>query len=280
MSATESEPAAVPPKRRWYQFSLRTLLLLPVLLALVLSAVYSWPIVHRRYVLWRLQDYADKDLTKLPNEQRERVNGWLRFLLAESPVEFNGTSIYPRDNRLLHISDSAEIGRRIFVIETEMDNLPDLFGEFCVLHTLDSSGRLLRSRRLIAFAAFQSATIGLSQRGYESLTIVGTDIRQIYRLTDDSVESLRSEDRNGKSVLGLRSTFEETETPPDWSDWPWLLDSPEELQQLRGLAAFFSVRDKTKPIDDRVRQRLKELTNSPDPWISEEAKLALEEAKK
>lgn len=73
--------------------------------------------------------------------------------------------------------------------------------------------------------------------------------------------------------------------PPDWSDWQGLLASPERIQQLRGLAAFFSIRDQANPIDDgknplgeKVRLRLAELAKSPDPWISEEAKLAPGEA--
>ncbi len=61
MSTTDSPPAAPKPSRRRYQYSLRTLLLLPTVLALVLSAIYSWPYAERRYILWRLQDYLDME---------------------------------------------------------------------------------------------------------------------------------------------------------------------------------------------------------------------------
>ncbi len=77
---TESQPAATKPKRRWYQYSLRTLLLLPLMLALALSVAYSWPIVQRRYILWRLQEYAGKDLRTLPDEDKQRVSGWIAEL--------------------------------------------------------------------------------------------------------------------------------------------------------------------------------------------------------
>ena len=55
MIAASSPQATSKPTRRWYQFSLRTLLLLPTVLALVLSGVYSWPHVHRRYIVWKLE---------------------------------------------------------------------------------------------------------------------------------------------------------------------------------------------------------------------------------
>ncbi len=80
MSVAEPQPAAVPPKRRWHQYSLRTLLLLPVLLALVLSAVYSWPLAKRRYFLWRLSDYLDQDLRKLHVKEMSFIDEWVANL--------------------------------------------------------------------------------------------------------------------------------------------------------------------------------------------------------
>jgi hypothetical protein len=78
--------------------------------------------------------------------------------------------------------------------------------------------------------------------------------------------------------------------PPDWADWAGLLESPQPLQQLRGLAALWYDRDNSAMIahfkDDRarylridakVRRRLKELAKSSDPWISEEAQMMLAE---
>jgi len=76
-------------------------------------------------------------------------------------------------------------------------------------------------------------------------------------------------------------SFETDDKPADWSDWQRLLESADRLQQLRGLAAFWTL---TKPqrrqsMDDKVRLRLKQLATSPDPWISEEANQALAEVK-
>ena len=69
---------------------------------------------------------------------------------------------------------------------------------------------------------------------------------------------------------------------PDWVDWKQLLESSERIQQLRGLAAFLAIHDwvpgngdRAGLLDDSVRNRLSELANSPDKWVSEEAKLEL-----
>jgi hypothetical protein len=116
----------------------------------------------------------------------------------------------------------------------------------------------------------------------------GAKIRDYYRISDKYVELLRRENLGGKCIMGCPDDFVSSQTkPPDWSEWQQLLESPNRLQQLRGLAAFVGTREWyspigawTKPLDEKARRRLSELANSPDPWISEEAKLALNEAKK
>ena len=69
--------------------------MLPLVLVLLLSAVYSWPYVQRRYILWRLQDYVDKDLRRLPTAEKERVDRWLAKLLNQEPWEDHGIIIDP-----------------------------------------------------------------------------------------------------------------------------------------------------------------------------------------
>jgi hypothetical protein len=86
MSAASSPQATPKPTHRWYQYSVRTLLL-PVVLALVLSSVYSWPYVQRRYVLWRLHDYLDMDLEALPLEEQARVDQWIDQLVGEKEID-------------------------------------------------------------------------------------------------------------------------------------------------------------------------------------------------
>ncbi len=290
MNETQSQPAAEKPVRRWYQYSLRTLLLLPLLLALVLSAIYSWPYVHRRYILWRLQDYVDKDLRKVKGEERQRVARWIAKLLGQEPVEAQGIVVdlgWLYENWLLHSANTPGDGRQTYVIQTE----PAVRGPaYCTLHKLDSSGRLVHSTRfnLGLFASPLSGTFSESRYGFPCL-VMETDFftdagrpksRQFYAITDEYVEIVRAEDIDGRFAKANLKWAEIHVKPPDWSDWQRLLESPDRLQQLRGLAAYWTLSESQRhqSTDDKVRRRLEQLARSPDPWISEEANQALAEA--
>ena len=111
--------------------------------------------------------------------------------------------------------------------------------------------------------------------------------------SDKYVELLRSEELGGKCKMDFRAGLAiEEKPPPDWADWAELLESPQPLQQLRGLAAFrydrdnrafladFIDRARYLRIDAKVRCRLEQLAISSDPWISEEAQMMLAEAKR
>jgi hypothetical protein len=172
----------------------------------------------------------------------------------------------------------------------------------CELLVFDFWGRMVCSTRFIAsqpirvmdasktgYAIEETIHVGnvrFSERayGFRCLTIEADDIwvgptRQFYYIGEEHVELLRREKANGTLTGTHWDAFASGETPADFANWEALLNSKECLQQLRGLAAFFSVRDKTMPVGDNVCQRLTELANSSDPWISEEAKVALEEGK-
>ncbi len=71
-----------PPRRRWFQFRLRALLCAPVIVAVV----FGWGPTYRQYVLWRLHGYSGKDLTKLPEEEQQRIERWVAHLIdSETP---------------------------------------------------------------------------------------------------------------------------------------------------------------------------------------------------
>lgn len=280
MSRTDSPRAAAPkPSRRWYQFSLRTLLALPLLLALVLSVVYSWPYVERRYILWRLQDYVDKDLQKLPDEERQQVDGWVRTLVGEERT-WGFDPFNPASNWRLHTVDIPRVGRQLYVVTMKMTELGYIF---CILHTLDSSGRLVRSTDFPVGYFMSPVSVACDEtHGFLCLTVEtenkANKMRQFYRIADEHIELLRSENGSGKCEMGWRSSFASPYNPVEQSNWQDRLDSFERLEQLRGLAAYFAHLHRTEPVDDNVRHRLSELANSPDPWISEEAKMAMAEA--
>jgi hypothetical protein len=71
--------------------------------------------------------------------------------------------------------------------------------------------------------------------------------------------------------------FDIEEKPSDWSQWETHLGSSNRLDQLRGLAAFWS-HDNLKSmgeLNENTTRRLEELANSEVPWLSEEATAAL-----
>jgi hypothetical protein len=271
------QPAA-PPKRRWHQYSLRTLLLLPLVLALVLSVIYSWPYVQRRYIVWQLQEYVDKDLRKLPKEEQSRVKDWLEKLIGKNDDQ----------PRLLHNVDYPGIGRKMLVVEAGERNV--LYGSGrlslawwpCSIEAVDSWGRATHIDTLRVGNSLYSASYVESLHGFACLMLqTDEDVdhyakRYYYRISDGTAEIMRIEKTDGTLCTGW--TFD---LPPESLSISSLLESPDRVQQLRGLAqCLFRSPFVLMQIDDKTRQRLAELTNSPDPWISEEAKMVLEVAKK
>ena len=100
MSEPEIQPAAPKPKLRWYQYSLRTLLLAPV----VLAVVFGWPHVHSGYIVWRLEKYNNVDLRNLGDEEKQQVNRWVASLLGDKlddRIVIGGS-----ENWLLHSTDA------------------------------------------------------------------------------------------------------------------------------------------------------------------------------
>ncbi len=287
MSAASSPQATPKPTRRWYQYSVRTLLLLPVVLALVLSGVYSWPHVHRRYIVWKLEKYDDDDLTKLPDEEQQRIGRWMGDLIGE-PYEAcdkptktcpNGPPKY----WLLHASVTPRVGCRMHVVQLER-TIEFAGVPFCRIHILDYWGRVVGSIRFqIGGRRAQptSATLDESQYGFLCLKVKTDGLMgkscQFYYITDRYAELLRIERIEGKFGMGNGNQFDLRDKPPDWSDWKALVESPERLQQLRGLAALWSYDNlqHLTPVDGKTRLRLMQLSTSADPWVSEESRWAL-----
>jgi len=275
MSEAEPASAAVPFKRRWYQYSLRTLMLMPLVLALVLSAIYSWPYVHRRYVLWRLQDYVDRDLRGMPEEEKQRGDKWITTLIGAK------SDYCTPQTWLFHTAEIRDTAHRAYVVEIGSPMVG--YSHFCEIHNLDSWGRSIFSQWVIfpKMAFPKKVVCSELERGFECMTVVMDDGDcRYYHITDQYVEMLRAELANGKLAIEDMAQYSVHEKPVDWSDWQRLLESRERLQQLRGLAAYFADYYRAKRFDDTMRHRLSELAGSPDPWISEEAKLALKEAEK
>ena len=285
MTAADPQPVVAKRKRGWYQYSLGTLLCVSV----VLAVIFSWPCIHGRYIVWRLQEYDDGDLTKLPDEEQQRIGRWVAYLLGkpyESLDTPSKTSLNDvPENWLLHVSTASGLAQRMYVIQME-PTINYVGFSFCQIHTLDYWGRLVGSIRFkIGYRALlpNAPTLDESQHGFLCLTVnthhtphVG-ETRQLYYITDKYPELLRIERIDGRFAMGNGNLFDLQDKPPDWSDWKRLLESSDRLQQLRGLAAFWSYDNLQHlgPIEEKTRLRLEHLSKSSEPWISEESTWAL-----
>jgi hypothetical protein len=272
-----SKSAVLRPRARWRQYSLRTLLCAVVLLA-VLSC---WPYLDRCYVVSRLQEYYDTDIRDLPDAESRRIDRWVAKLCGQERTSLEDL-VGPK-TWLLHRSRAAGLERKTYVIQMEPTlSIPG--SSYCHFHVLDSWGYPIRSMMFnVGYRARPTlATCDESQHGFLCLT-VETDAmwwgktRQFYRITDEYAELLRSERLDGTFAMGNGNVFEIAEKPGDWSDWEQLIESPDCIQQLRGLAALWSSDNlsRSAQIQEKLWRRLEHLSVSRDPWISEESKAAL-----
>ena len=166
MSEPEIQPAAPKPKLRWYQYSLRTLLLAPV----VLAVVFGWPHVHRRDIVWRLEKYNNVDLRNLGDEEKQQVNRWVASLLGDKlddRIVIGGS-----ENWLLHSTDALGSGRRLLVIQME-PTLAIPGTSYCVIHFLNNWGRVIHTMNFsVGYRAWpDAATIDDLSHGFMCLTV-------------------------------------------------------------------------------------------------------------
>jgi len=252
------------------------LLCTPVVLAVVLA----WPRLYAHYIVWRLDRYDDTDLRKLPEDEKQRVDGWIAKVVGKPRT----TWMFVPENRLLHSSVTQARTWRLYVVQMEPAyDSPGL--SFCQIHTLDYWGQLKGSITFEIGKDNMPNTVAMDDvhNGFLCLTVetncsrAGETARQFYRITDGYVELLRRERIDGDFAMGRGSWFDVRKKPPDWSDWARLLESSDRIQQLRGLAAFWcgdNLQHVGRP-EEKTRLRLKELSKSTDPWISEESSCAL-----
>jgi hypothetical protein len=164
-----------------------------------------------------------------------------------------------------------------------MPSLLVIIEHHCHICAIDSWGRASYLATLNVGA--REPTVGFDDSQHDFLCLrleynsmyIPTDTgpREYYRIADGRGDLVRAERGDG--------TFCPTwllNSPPDRSEMQSLLESSDRVQQLCGLAAYFYGKlSSVKPINDTLRRRFTELAESPDPWISEEAKSALELAK-
>ena len=264
------------PKRRWLQFRLRTLLFVIAVTALFCG----WPHVHRQYAFWRLHGYLGVDLKKLSDAERQNVNGWIRAVVSSNADE---PFVEYRENWILYRSHKSQTAGRIYVLQMEPVTAVRVTS-YCRIDILDGWGHLVRTFNFtVGYLEWpENAVFDESRYGFLCLAVETSGKwsrkrRQFYRITDDHVELLRSERLDGSMDMGSGNHFEVAEKPSDWPDWERLIASDDIVDQLRGLAAFWSYENQQNmtPIDEATQRRLESLSKSNDPWVSEESAAAL-----
>ena len=107
-----TRPPTPKSRRRWLQFSLRTMLCLITGFALVLG----WPHVRRYYVCWRLQQHAGKYLRQLPDNERRRVDDWISVIVK--PKMHEPFARLTTENWLIHTAYEPQVGSRLYIVRT------------------------------------------------------------------------------------------------------------------------------------------------------------------
>ncbi len=255
----------------------------------LVAVICGWPHFRRYHAVWRLGDCVGVVLTQLPDDEQSQVADWIQTCVGSNGDDPSSDDF--QQNWLVHRSSVRGTEGRLYVLEMH-PTLSNPGSSYCRLHIVTHWGRLIRTIRFkVGYRAWpKTARFDESKRDLLCLVVETSgmwsgETRQFYRITDSDVELLRSEQLDGTMKMGNGNLFDIDNKPPDWTSWEELLVADREIDQLRGLAAFWSydiqqglgARDRKKrvPVDVKTRWRLDELSKSKDPWISEEATAAV-----
>lgn len=262
-------------KRRWYQFRLRTLLVLPLVLALC----FAWPYIHRCIQVRRLASYDSQDIRKLDEDERQRVESLVVDLIPDA-AEVWGDDPKGRTfifRRPWYVWRPATTGPYLIVfVGDPLITIPG--GSGAGIYLLDWQGRLVGKNEFgtgyridIVDASFDEQTFGFPCVTIATDPLWGDIRRQHYALIDGKVELLRLEDSDGKIIPIARAHRVGPETgTPTIDQWYDDLASSDRITVLRALATVPA--DAAKLTDmPKVKAKLSALAKSNDPWIREAA---------
>jgi hypothetical protein len=292
------------PKRRWLQFSVRGLLVLVAVIAVVLA----WPNLKRYWAITRLAEFENRDIRAMDEAEQAEVKSLIRELTHEEQSVwdldyYESRYVWRLPNRkpwlaifsAQSVTNASESGRVIFF---------DRLGNEIARRELPLESKLIW---------FETGAV--EEHGQEfpllafdtSRPLAGVDVRRrYYALEDCDLELVRMEDGQGlpvvchwrpegivkwvrsESTLPIGVAGPEIENAADRPDWrtvfveqrePTLAEWREELHTTdtkRILRAFlFAPRWKTveDPMDRPTRKRIDELAENENPWIAEAAQV-------
>lgn len=277
---------ALRPTRRSFQFTLRSVLCVIALTALICG----WPHFRRYHAIWQLRHYVGVDLRKLADDEMLEVVDWIKIIVGSHNDPPSSTLWMYQEYYLVHVSSTPDTNGRLYVVQM-LSTMSHPGWSACQLDVADPWGRWVRTIRFnVGTDAFpMSARFDESRYGTLMLVVETSneeailgESRQFYRVTDGLAEFLRSEQLDGTLPEWGCGVFEIEEKPHDWGSWKQLLAADQQIDQLRGLATFWSYdvqhrlwSGDIRSVDDKTRKRLEELSTSDDPWIREEAAAAV-----
>lgn len=283
--------SAIRPKRRWLQFSLRTLLFV----MLALSLVFAWPHLDRHYARWQLQAYVGKDLLDLVNLQgleREKFERCLHVLKGNrfeaEPWYYPQEGFHPNGwTRYYRLERTNLLGDQCRYLLVQVQNgcfYQDPRTTYGRIVLLDGQFQELNHNHFTIGYRDGTSRISFDEtRGFPCLEMQMEHYaesreshrcapsRRYYLLGPREVTLLRSETLEGKMLLpmGLRPAAPLGST----DELKQQLNSNQLTENLRAMSRLYEYYESPDLalLDPAIRERLMTLGRSPDPWTREAA---------
>ncbi len=264
-------------RRRWLQFSLRSLLLFMCVAAVVIA----WPQIHRRIQAHRLAEFAGKDLRTL-NEAEVNQSGELIAALIDEPQEPLGV---PFGLGSLYGFESWYVWRPVsldaYLILFQGRHLISIPGTSSArVFMLDPNGNVISRIEfttgyrtdLVAATFDENDPVFPYIKVETERSINGQDIRwQFYAITNRYLELVRLENKKGDVIpIATKHEVGPEVTPPTNDEWSHWLNSRDRHSLLKMLATL-PVNASIENFDPTVKTRLLELSTNRDKWVAEAA---------
>jgi hypothetical protein len=299
MNASGSQNVASKHKLRWYQFTVRTLLVLALLTALVAGWPEDW-----RLIQWhRFQAYVGKDLRKLDDAEQKRFRSILGSIIPETK-DWPGCAL-SEPWFVWRVTNEKGSERFILLRVTGLWEIPG--ASSASIFVLNSAGKVVNQCEFSTGWRIDVVDAELTDhQGIPCVkvstapAIIGADIAtQYYAMIDDTFALVRLEDSHGKPLVVNYHNPNHTvgAKPPQRTaqEWEAALRCNHPAEVLRTLIwlggdhsdppirnpgncwiekygdAALVYEARSRP---GVRQGLADLTRSPDPWIKAAAKNA------
>jgi len=273
------------PRRRWYQFRLRTLLGIVCLACLV----FAWPHIRRQYAFWQLKTYVGRNFDTLSDSEREYTESLVDKITEPWTLTARSQRLrlWGFDTWRVVRRSSRDRQQQFSIIQIEQTTSIPGVSRARIYH-LDQIGNAAGKiefdagyRSFVDKVEFDESTRGFPCLMIQTHHTFCGKTRQFYVLSADRVELIRCETLAGKFYTHAGNSFDPYDAPVPPETWRSLLKSDSNLDQLRGLGHMW-IWDVPAGIDldEELLLDLQRLTRSSNPWVSESACIAVDELSK